>query len=145
MLKTCWWMSVQWKQGGIREMGRGRTDWVNMIQTDSICRLTNNFSSRYIMGKLWAVAWGELFINKTIAGEMQHSTRYISFGRMREASAWIFPGSTLPTGWISIGQKGNQSVQIIIYTIIDDIRNWPYNNSKWASMEREWFLVLRPG
>jgi hypothetical protein len=42
---------------------------------------------------------------------------------MRKAGAEIFLGSTLVTSSFSIGQEGNQSAKIIIYTIIDVGRN----------------------
>jgi len=76
---------------------------------------------------------------------MLHSVRYIKFGRVPEACAIILVGSALPTGWVSIGQKCNEWVTIILYTIIHGSRYWLYNTLWWMSMEQQQILVLCPG
>jgi len=51
---------------------------------------------------------------------------------MRATRARILLVSALPQGWVSICQKGNHQVQIIIRTIIDGCRDWLDSTLKWA-------------
>jgi hypothetical protein len=100
----------------------------NLLLTRSTCCMTKNFTKRYTTWEYWAVEWRYLFIKKSLAGEMPYSVASINFGRLGEARARIFLGLALPTGWIRIGQKGNDKVWITSSTIIDVSRKWLCNN-----------------
>jgi len=43
-LQKCWWWSLQWKQGEVKDTTQSRTEWVNMCSPGSICCLTKNFT-----------------------------------------------------------------------------------------------------
>jgi len=43
-LNSGWWLSLELKQGGIRENRKSQTKWVNMFSQGSICCLTKNFT-----------------------------------------------------------------------------------------------------
>jgi len=121
---------------------RSRKESVNIFSPGSICCLTEILTWSNIMSEYWAVACGYLFINRCIVGEMNHSAIFVNFGRMRETHARILLDSALPKGWVSLWQKVNQYVKIIIHTIMDGSRYWPDNILKRVSTEHERCLVL---
>jgi len=140
-LRSCWWRSMQSKQGGIMELSKSRTEFVN-VSPASLCILTKSCSWRYIMGEWWAVACKYRLINRCIAGAMKLLARYIIFSLERGNSARMLLCSALPQGQVSICQKDYQWVQIMMKTIIDGSRCWIDNTLKWASMEHQRFVVL---
>jgi len=94
------------------------------------------------MGEWWAVACEYRLTNRWIAGAMNLSTRYIKFSRASVISAEILRRSALPQGKVSICEKEYEEVQILMKTIIDGSRWWLDNTIKWASKERQRYVVL---
>jgi len=87
------------------------------------------------MGEWWAVTCEYRLINSWIADTMELLTRYINRSRVRAISARMSLCSALPQAQVSICEKDNQVVQIMMKTIIDGSRCWMDNTLQWSSME----------
>jgi hypothetical protein len=89
---------LQWKQAGLRQRRKTWSEWINIFLPAFIYYLTKNFTYRNTIGEYDSVAYEYLLINRGIACEKHHLTRYIKFSRMRGICARISLGLALPTG-----------------------------------------------
>jgi len=141
MLNRCSWWLMQSKQGGIREWSTSRTEWVN-VSPASLSILTESCSSRYILGKWWAVGYKYRLIKHCKADAMNVLTRFMNFCCMRANSAWMLLRSALPQGQVWICDKDYQDIQRMMKTSIGGSRCWMDNQYKWGSMEPQRFVVV---
>lgn len=134
--------SVNWNLARIQVTSKSRTQWVYIFSPGSLCCLPQNFTSKNIIGEFWTVAGEYLWINRSIAGEMQNPARYTTVNTARGTHAIWSLASTLLKGQLTISQKGSQYSHICMHSIIDVSRYWLDNTLKWVSMECQQCWVL---
>jgi len=97
---------------------------------------------KYITPRWWAVGYKFLFIIDLIAGSINGLARYITFRHVRANSARLILGSTWSLRRVSICQKDNQYVQIMMKTHLHGSKGGMDNTLKWLSTEPQQFVVL---